>query len=166
MCSWSGVRGSFCRMRSSAAPKKKKDFIEVASFGRLDQMLRTTERRWKKSIWSRRPHLAASIKCDERSFRGGSGRLCPPAKNQGGVWGAAPPQPKSKKFEKFSYGRLLKLQLVKTTRAAHSLLYYGGHIISLHQYEALQPLLVLSRHWEKKLLTFWGPFPFFFFLAN
>ena len=46
----------------------------------------------KKIIWSRRPCLAASIKCGDKA---------PPAKNRG-VWGAAPPSQNRKFFEKFS----------------------------------------------------------------
>ena len=45
--------------------------------------------------------MAASIKCDERPFKGGVwGGFAPPAKNRG-VWGAAPPsQNFSKKRKK------------------------------------------------------------------
>ena len=41
--------------------------------------------------------MAASIKCDDRPFKGGGLGFAPPAKNRG-VWGAAAPQPKF--FEK------------------------------------------------------------------
>ena len=43
--------------------------------------------------------MAASIKCDERPFRGGLGGLCPPSQKLGGLGGSAP-QPKI--FRKFS----------------------------------------------------------------
>ena len=44
----------------------------------------------KKIIWSRRPRLAASIKCDERPFRGVGLGFAPPDKSA--------PQPKPKIF--------------------------------------------------------------------
>ena len=45
--------------------------------------------------------MAASIKCDERPFRGGSEGICPPRQNLEGLGGSAP-QPKPKNFEKNS----------------------------------------------------------------
>ena len=45
--------------------------------------------------------MAASIKCDERPFRGGVwGGFAPPAKNRG-VWEAAPPSQTRKFFEMY-----------------------------------------------------------------
>ena len=55
----------------------------------------------KKNIWSRRPRLAASIKCDERLFKAGIWRgFSPPAKNQGSC-GAAPPSQNFSKKTKY-----------------------------------------------------------------
>ena len=45
----------------------------------------------KKNIWSRRPRLAASIKCDEPPFKGGSGGALPPQAKIGGSGGQRPP---------------------------------------------------------------------------
>ena len=59
------------------------------------------QRRRKKNIWSRRPRLAASIKCCGRPFRGRVwGGLAPPAKNRE-VCGAAPPSQTRKFFEMY-----------------------------------------------------------------
>ena len=69
----------------------------------------------KKIIWSRRPRLAASIKCDERLFEGSVwGGFAPPAKNRG-VSGAAPPSQnrkiskKSQKSRKYLWYNLFRL---------------------------------------------------------
>ena len=83
---------------SSAAPKKNhfNDLIEAAPFGRLDQMLRTTERRKKKAfdrggpVWPPRSNAA-----DDRL-----GWVCkaPPAKIRGEM--VFFPNLFEKKFEK------------------------------------------------------------------
>ena len=68
------------------------------SDGRRRRMCR--QRRRKKSIWSRRPRLAASIKCCGRPFRGGVWvGFVPPSQKTGGL-GSSAPQPNFEKFSK------------------------------------------------------------------
>ena len=105
-----GVRRSAGRPagRLSAAPvrRKKKHLIEAA-------------------------RMAASIKCDERPFKGGVwGGFAPPAKNRG-VWGAAPPS--QKYFENFRKNKYFKnhyiyseLTLIAARHAVSRILYIAG----------------------------------------
>ena len=87
-------------VRVVSSAEKKKHLIEVAPFGRLDQMLRTTERGPKKK------HLikaAPSGRLDQMLRtalqRGRLGGLCPPSQKLVGL-GHSAPQPKPKTFRK------------------------------------------------------------------
>ena len=78
---------------------QKKHLIEAAPFGRLDQVLRTTERRRKEKHFIK----AAPFACLNQMLRtavqgGGLWGLCPHSQKPGGLGGSTP-QPKQKIFE-------------------------------------------------------------------
>ena len=72
-----GIRPDVWRLAGRIQPNARP---VARPYGRRRRPCR--QRRRKKSIWSRRPCLAASIKCCGRPFSGG------------GVWGSLRPQPK------------------------------------------------------------------------